>query len=184
MQAKMGTTFEGRLWETVDRGVRFDVCPGFTVGAEPAQQRQGLQQGLVAGPCRAVAQAQPWAACLEASMGNAGHSRPHRTLGQGLSHCWAQADTGKHTRNHVWEHSLPRGCSHLRETRGEVSGLKQRVNTLNLFIPLHMCVSMCARTGFCQETKRKAPCVYAHPSPSPKTFARFLFSRQVFHELQ
>lgn len=49
--------------------------------------------------------------------------------------------------------------------------------------------SLCAPEHVCayelmSETKRKAACVYAHPSPSPKTSPRIFFSRQVFHELQ
>lgn len=184
MQAKMGTTFEGRLWETADRGVRFEVCPGFTVWAEPAQQRQGFQQGLVAGPCRAVAQAQPWAACVEASVGTAGHlpttldtwTRAVPPLSPGWHRkTYTKPCMRAQLAQRVFPSAGNQGRSFWAQTKGK--------HLKSIHPPAH--VPEHVRTyGLLSETKRKAPCVYAHPSPSPKTFARFLFSRQVFHELQ
>lgn len=164
----MGTTFKGRLWKTVEGRVRFEVCPAFSVGAEPAEQRQGLQQH----------EQHVWGSAWSPP----GISWPHWTPGQGLPHCWAQADTGKHTWNHVWE--LAQRVFPSTGNQGEVSGLKQRVNTLNLLIPLHVCLSMCVCTGFCQRQKEMLP-VYVHtPHLRLRHSPDFFFSRQVFHELQ
>lgn len=78
----------------------------------------------------------------------------------------APADTAgrrKQASNHVSEHSLPRGCSHVWETRREVSGLKQRITSWTPFVGLRVRLSMCARMGLCQRQKERL-CAYMHTS--------------------
>lgn len=167
------------------------VCPDFKIWAELRQQPRGLYQGCAG----LLPRDQPrMAACLQASVGIPGHASPISQLRRLLGaravprlSSGTPADTvgmRKHASNRVSKRSLPRGCSHVWETRREVSGLKQRINILNLFLSLCVRLSMCARTGACQREKERL-CAYMHtPHLCLRHSPIFFSSRQVFHELQ
>lgn len=149
MQAKTRTTFKGRLWKNVDV-VSGDgkLCPDFGTWAEPAQGPRGLYQGS-GGCCRD--RQHVWLLGARAV--------PRLSLG-------APADAAgrrKRASSHESQRSLPRGCSHLRETRREVSGLKQRITGRTLSVGLRVRLSMCARTGSCQRQKERL-CAYTRTS--------------------
>lgn len=167
MQAKTGTTFKGRLWKTVDGEVRLGSALASTFGQSQHSDPKVCTRALW-GSCPEASHErhvcwQAWAALgtPAPSPNYAGYSA------QGLSHGWAQV---LQLIRRAWEnmlqttyqeHGLPRGCSHVRETRREVSGLKQRINILNLFIALRVRLSMCACSGLCQRQKERL-CAYMH----------------------